>query len=201
MLNYVKNHKENIISTKITKNKENLSKKHKILIFLIKNLTKVLKYIKFSVIIGVEMKIITNNKKAYHNFFVSDLLEAGIELKGGEIKSVEGGKVSLSDSYVEIKNGEAIMKNCYIAAVDGASQSDSQTKRARKLLLHKAEIVKLERKVKEKGFSIVPTKVYLNGGKAKVEIGLAKGKKLYDKREVLKDRAVRRDIDRAIKND
>jgi SsrA-binding protein len=201
MLNYVKNHKENIISTKITKNKENLSKKHKILIFLIKNLTKVLKYIKFSVIIGVEMKIITNNKKAYHNFFVSDLLEAGIELKGGEIKSVAGGKVSLSDSYVEIKNGEAIMKNCYIAAVDGASQSDSQTKRARKLLLHKAEIVKLERKVKEKGFSIVPTKVYLNGGKAKVEIGLAKGKKLYDKREVLKDRAVRRDIDRAIKND
>lgn len=107
----------------------------------------------------------------------------------------------MSDSYVEIKNGEAIMKNCYIAAVDGASQSDSQTKRARKLLLHKAEIIKLERKVKEKGFSIVPTKVYLNGGKAKVEIGLAKGKKLYDKREVLKDRAVRRDIDRAIKND
>lgn len=201
MLNYVKNHKEIIISTKITKNKENLSKKHKILIFLIKNLTKVLKYIKFSVIIGVEMKIITNNKKAYHNFFVSDLLEAGIELKGGEIKSVACGKVSLSDSYVEIKNGEAIMRNCYIAAVDGASQSESQTKRARKLLLHKAEIVKLERKVKEKGFSIVPTKVYLNGGKAKVEIGLAKGKKLYDKREVLKDRAVRRDIDRAIKND
>ena len=201
MLNYVKNHKEIIISRKITKNKENLSKKHKILIFLIKNLTKLLKYIKFSVIIGVEMKIITNNKKAYHNFFVSDLLEAGIELKGGEIKSVAGGKVSLSDSYVEIKNGEAIMKNCYIAAVDGASQSDSQTKRARKLLLHKAEIIKLERKVKEKGFSIVTTNVYLNGGKAKVEIGLAKGKKLYDKREVLKDRAVRRDIDRAIKND
>lgn len=147
------------------------------------------------------MKIITNNKKAYHNFFVSDLLEAGIELKGGEIKSVSSGKISLSDSYVEIKNGEAILKNCYIAPTDNQSQADSSTKRARRLLLHKAEILKLERKVMEKGFSIVPTKVYLKSGKAKVEIGLAKGKKLYDKRDVLKDRAIRRDIDRAIKND
>ena len=147
------------------------------------------------------MKIITNNKKAYHNFFVSDLLEAGIELKGGEIKSVCKGKVSLSDSYVEIKNGEAILKNCYIATSDGSLPNESLTKRSRKLLLHKAEILKLERKVKEKGFSIVPTKVYLKDGKAKVEIGLAKGKKLYDKREVLKDRAIRKDIDRAIKNE
>ncbi len=145
------------------------------------------------------MKIITNNKKAYHNFFVSDLLEVGIELKGGEIKSVVRGKISLSDSYVEIKNSQAYLKNCYIASTD-ASQSDSQTKRTRRLLLHKEEILKLERKVKEKGFSIVPTKVYIHNGKAKVEIGLAKGKKLYDKREVLKERAIRRDIDRAIKD-
>ncbi len=147
------------------------------------------------------MKIITNNKKAYHNFFVSDLLEAGIELKGGEIKSVIGGKISLSDSYVEIKNGEAILKNCYVAPAENQSQVESLSKRSRRLLLHKAEIIKLERKVKEKGFSIVPTKVYLNKGKVKVEIGLAKGKKLYDKRDVLKDRAIRRDIDRAIKNE
>lgn len=147
------------------------------------------------------MKIITNNKKAFHNFFVSDLLEAGIELKGGEIKSVADGKISLSDSYVEIKKGEAILKNCYIAPTDASSKLDSLTKRSRRLLLHKAEILKLERKVMEKGFSIVPTKVYFNGGKVKVEIGLAKGKKLYDKRQVLKDKAVQRDIDRAIKND
>ena len=147
------------------------------------------------------MKILTNNKKAYHNFFVSDLLEAGVELKGGEIKSVSKGKISLSDSYVEIKNGEALLKNCYIAPVDGQSPSDSKTKQSRRLLLHKDEIIKLERKVKEKGFSIVPTKVSMPHGTAKVEIGLAKGKKLYDKREVLKDRAIRRDIDRAIKND
>ena len=145
------------------------------------------------------MKIITNNKKAYHNFFVSDLLEAGIELKGGEIKSVSGGKISLSDSYVEIKNGEAILKNCYIAQID--STSDSLTKRPRRLLLHKVEILKLERKAKEKGFSIVPTKVYFKDGKVKVEIGLAKGKKLYDKREVLKERAIQRDIDRVVKNE
>lgn len=146
------------------------------------------------------MKIITNNKKAFHNFFVSDLLEAGIELKGGEIKSVVSGKINLSDGYVEIKNGEAILKNCYIASTDDVLASDSQLRRARRLLLHKAEILKLERKVMEKGFSIVPTKVYINNGKVKVEIGLAKGKKLYDKRQVLKDKAVQRDIDRAIKN-
>ncbi len=145
------------------------------------------------------MKIITNNKNAYHNFFVSDLMEAGIELKGGEIKSVSNGKISLSDSYVEIKNGEAILKNCYIAQDN--SVSDSSTKRPRRLLLHKVEILKFERKVKEKGFSIVPTKVYFNKGKVKVEIGLAKGKKLYDKREVLKERAIQRDIDRVVKNE
>lgn len=146
------------------------------------------------------MRIITNNKKAFHNFFVSDLLEAGIELKGGEIKSVSSGKISLSDSYVVIKNGEAYLKNCYIAPSDNSNPSDSETKRTRKLLLHKDEILKLERKTLEKGYSIVPTKVYMNKGKAKVEIGLAKGKKLYDKRAVLKDKAVQRDLDRVLKN-
>ena len=146
------------------------------------------------------MKIITTNKKAYHNFFVSDSLEAGIELKGGEIKSVSNGKISLSDSFVTIKNGEAFLKNCYIAPQENSSALDSETKRTRKLLLHKSEILKLERKLMEKGFSIVPTKVYMNGGKAKVEIALAKGKKLYDKRAVLKEKAISRDISRAIKD-
>lgn len=146
------------------------------------------------------MRIITNNKKAFHNFFVSDLLEAGIELKGGEIKSVANGKVSLSDSYVVIKNGEALLKNCYIAPTGNSSPLDSETKRTRKLLLHKDEILKLERQTLEKGYSIVPTKVYMSKGKAKVEIGLAKGKKLYDKRQVLKDKAIRRDLDRVLKN-
>lgn len=146
------------------------------------------------------MRIITNNKKAFHNFFISDLLEAGIELKGSEIKSVSSGKISLSDSFVVIKNGEAILKNCYIAPYDNSSQFDSETKRSRKLLLHKEQIFKLERKIMEKGYSIVPTKVYFQKNKVKVEIGLAKGKKLYDKRQVLKDKAVQRDIDRVLKS-
>ena len=122
------------------------------------------------------MKILTTNKKAYHNFFVSDFLEAGIELKGSEIKSVSQG--------TPYEN----------------SLPQSDTKRTRKLLLHKEEILKLERKIKEKGFSIIPTKVYIEKGKVKVEIALAKGKKLYDKRQVLKDKAIQRDIDRALKN-
>lgn len=146
------------------------------------------------------MRIITNNKKAYHNFFVSDLLEAGIELKGGEIKSVANGKISLSDSFVVIKNGEAFLKNCYIAPMANVSSLESEAKRTRKLLLHKSEILSLERKTLEKGYSIIPTKVYMNKGKAKVEIGLAKGKKLYDKREVLKERAIQRDLDRVLKD-
>lgn len=146
------------------------------------------------------MKIITNNKKAYHNFFVSDSLEAGIELKGGEIKSVSGGKISLSDSFVVIKNEEAFLKNCYIAPYGDSPSLDSETKRTRKLLLHKSEIQKLDRQVREKSFSIVPTKVYFSNGKVKVEIALAKGKKLYDKRNVLKEKAIQRDIDRAIKD-
>ena len=163
-------------------------------------LNRVLKKLKISVIIGDEMRIITNNKKAYHNFFVSDLLEAGIELKGGEIKSVANGKISLSDSFVTIKNGEAFLRNCYIAPTENSTAGESECKRTRKLLLHKEEILKLERKVLEKGYSIVPTKVYLSKGRAKVEIGLAKGKKLYDKRQVLKDRAVQRGLDRVLKN-
>ena len=146
------------------------------------------------------MKIISNNKKAYHNFFVSDSIEAGVELKGSEIKSVSRGKISLSDRYVVIKDGEAIMKNCYIAPYENSSQSESETKRSRRLLLHKEEILKLERKILEKGFSIIPTKVYINNGKVKVEIALAKGKKLYDKREVLKKKAISRDLDRVLKN-
>ena len=145
------------------------------------------------------MKIIANNKKAYHNFFVSDLLEAGIELKGGEIKSVANGKVSLSDSFVTIKNGEAYLRNCYIAPTDNSNPNDSGCKRTRKLLLHKEEILKLEKKTQEKGFSIVPTKIYFSKGKVKVEIALAKGKHLFDKREALKEKVVKREIDRAVK--
>ena len=145
------------------------------------------------------MKILTNNKKAYHEFFVSDLLEAGIELKGHEVKSVRLGGVSLIDAYVVIKNGEALLKNCYIKPYENSS-SDADSRKTRKLLLHRAEIDKLSRKTMEKGYSIVPTKVYLKDGLVKIEIGLAKGKKLYDKREVMKENAVKRDLDRILKS-
>lgn len=145
------------------------------------------------------MKNLYNNKKAYYNFFVSDTIEAGVVLKGNEVKSAVAGKINLADSYVVIKNGEAILKNCYIQPWQQSS-SMVETRPDRKLLLHKEEIRKLERKVKEKGYGLVPTKAYYNKGLVKIEIALAKGKKLYDKRDVLKEKAVKRDIERELKN-
>lgn len=143
------------------------------------------------------MKIIANNKKAFHDFFLSDLTEAGIALEGAEVKSVRGGGVSLVDSFVQVKNGEMLLKNAYIKPYEKANVFKSDERRTRKLLLHKAEILKFERAVKEKGFSIVPTKVYLNDkGIVKVEIALAKGKKLYDKRQTLKEKTIKRDMAR-----
>ena len=129
------------------------------------------------------MKIIANNKKAFHDFFLSDLTEAGIALEG--------------DSFVQVKNGEMLLKNAYIKPYEKANVFKSDERRTRKLLLHKAEILKFERAVKEKGFSIVPTKLYLNDkGVVKVEIALAKGKKLYDKRQTLKEKTIKRDLAR-----
>jgi SsrA-binding protein len=146
------------------------------------------------------MKILNNNKKVFHNFFVSDFVEAGIALVGCEVKSVRSGGISLEESYVVIKNGEAILKNCYIKPYDKTRPESSDTRRSRKLLLHKVEISKLERMVREKGFSVMPTKVYIKDGKVKIEIALAKGKKLYDKRQVLREKAIKRDIDQTLKN-
>ncbi len=143
------------------------------------------------------MKVISNNKKAFYNFFVSDLVEAGIVLEGCEVKSVRAGGASLTDSFVVIKNGEMFLKNAYIKPYEKTSSFKPDERRTRKLLLNKSEIQKFERMVKEKGFSIVPTKIYFNNsGKVKVEIGLAKGKKLYDKRQTLKEKSVKRDIER-----
>lgn len=157
----------------------------------------VLKYVYFSDIIGAEMKVISNNKKAFYNFFVSDLVEAGIVLEGCEVKSVRAGGASLTDSFVVVKNGEMFLKNAYIKPYEKTTSFKPDERRTRKLLLNKSEIQKFERMVKEKGFSIVPTKIYFNkSGKVKVEIGLAKGKKLYDKRQTLKEKTIKRDIER-----
>lgn len=146
-----------------------------------------------------EIKLIASNKKAYHNYFISDLIEAGIVLEGSEVKSLRLNGMSLNESFVFVKNGEIFLKNAYIKLYDSTSAFKPDERRDRKLLLHKAEIEKLERKVKEKGFSIMATKVYFLKGKVKVEIGLAKGKQLFDKRDALKDKSTAREVDRYLK--
>lgn len=143
------------------------------------------------------MKVISSNKRAFYDYFVSDLVEAGIVLEGSEVKSVRAGGVSLNESFVVIKNNEIFLKNAYIKPYEQATSFKPDERRTRKLLLNKSEILKFERAVKEKGFTLVATKIYLNKtGKVKVEVGLAKGKKLYDKRQTLKEKTVKRDIER-----
>ena len=128
------------------------------------------------------------NKKAYFNYFIEDELEAGIALVGTEIKSVRKGSVNITDSYVRIKNNEAYIINMFIEKYDAASIFNHEETRERKLLLHKKEIKKLLEEVKQEGYTLVPLKVYLKNGKAKILIGVARGKKLYDKSEAIKKR-------------
>ena len=144
----------------------------------------------------VETKIVCQNKKAHFNYFLSDFIEAGIELEGSEIKSIKQGGCSISDSYIIIKNNEALILNMNIAPYDKASSFTHEPLRTRKLLLHKQEILKLSRKTVLSGYTIVPTKVYLKKGYCKVEIALAKGKKLFDKRETIKQRDIDRKLNR-----
>ena len=142
------------------------------------------------------IKIVARNKKASYEYFLSEFLECGIELKGTEIKSIKQLAASLNESYVIIKNGEAFIVGMNVSLYDKGNIFNHDVTRTRKLLLHKREIIKLAQKVKEKGFTLVATKLYLKRGRAKLEIALAKGKKLYDKREVEKQRDIKRDIER-----
>ena len=146
------------------------------------------------------MKIVSQNKKAYHDFFILDTYEAGIELKGTEIKSVRKGSVNLKDSFIRIKNDEAFIENMHIAPYEQGNRFNHEPLRTRKLLLHKKQIKKLQKEVKENGLTIVPTKLYFNTSKLKVEVALARGRKLYDKRQDLKEKDSKRDIERALKN-
>ena len=146
-----------------------------------------------------EMRVITTNKKAYYNFFISDLVEAGVVLKGGEVKSVRENGMGLNESFVIIKNGEIFLKNAYIKTYEHDKISQLDERRTRKLLLHKAEIEKFSRKVQEKGFSLMATKAYFDKGRVKISIGLAKGKKLYDKRECKKQDTIKQEIRRVVK--
>ena len=145
------------------------------------------------------IKIIANNKKASYEYFLSDFLECGIVLQGTEIKSLRVNGASLSDSYVIIRNGEMFILGMNIAQYDKGNIFNHEPTRTRKLLLHKEEIEKYNRKVQEKGFTIMASKIYFRNGKAKVEIALAKGKKLYYKREVEKNKSINREIDSHLK--
>ncbi len=147
-----------------------------------------------------ERKLVANNKKAYHDFFIEETYEAGIVLTGTEIKSVRQGKVSIKESYARIRDGEMLIYGMNISPYEQGNRFNVDPLRERKLLLHKQEIRKLIGKTTLKGFSIVPLAMYINEeGLAKVEIGLARGKKNYDKREDIAKRDARRDMERRLK--
>ena len=145
------------------------------------------------------VKIISQNKKARFNYFLSDFLEAGIVLSGTEIKSIRLHNVNLDDAYVLIRNNQAYIINMNIPVYEKGTIFNHEPKRDRKLLLHKYEIRKLNAKVERKGFTLIPTKVYLKNGKAKIEIALGQGKKLFDKRETIKQRENQREINKIMK--
>lgn len=142
------------------------------------------------------MKLITTNKKAFHNYFISDSFEAGIALEGSEVKSVREGGISINEAFIQIVNGEAFLKNAYIKQYEKTSSFAPNEKRTRKLLLHKEEIKKLLKKTETAGCTLVPIKVYLKDGLVKLEGGVGKGKKLYDKREDLKKKSAEMEIKR-----
>lgn len=147
----------------------------------------------------VAIKTVATNRKAYHNYHIGDSIEAGIALTGTEIKSIRDGRVSLGDAYVRPEAGELWLVNAHIARYEAGSYFSHEPKRARKLLLHRKQINSLASQVAEKGLTLVPVKLYLKDSRAKVEIALAKGKKLYDKRETIARREAEREMGRAIK--
>lgn len=145
------------------------------------------------------IKTVATNRKAYHNYHIGESIEAGIALTGSEIKSVRAGRVSLGDAYVRPEGGEMWLLNAHIARYEASSYMSHEPTRPRKLLLHRKEINNLSSKVAEKGLTLVATKLYLKGSIAKVEIALAKGKKLYDKRESIHRREAERELARTAK--
>lgn len=144
-------------------------------------------------------KPIAQNRKASHDYFIEETYEAGLVLRGTEIKSIRAGRVSLKDSHIRIVDGEAQLINMHIAPYEQGNRFNHDPTRTRKILLHRHEIDKLFGLTQQKGYAIVPLRLYIKNGFAKLLIGLARGKKLYDKREDLKQKQMKRDIDRAMK--
>ena len=145
-----------------------------------------------------DIKIISRNRKAYHEYTVLDSYEVGLVLTGSEIKSIRAGQVNLRDSYASVQNGEIWLNNAHIAPYHQANRENHEPRRTRKLLLHRREINRLTGRVQEKGLTLVPLKLYLKNNRAKIELGLAQGKKKYDKRASLKEREANRQIAKAI---
>ena len=146
------------------------------------------------------IKIIANNKKAYHEYFIDEVFEAGLVLQGTEVKSIRAGQVSIKEAYCRIRNGEVFVENMNINPYEQGNRENHDPLRVRKLLLHRDEIGKLIKKVEEKGLTLVPTKLYFKERRAKLEIGIGRGKKLYDKRETLKRKQADREASRAMRD-
>ncbi|WP_018921904.1 SsrA-binding protein SmpB [Salsuginibacillus kocurii] len=147
---------------------------------------------------STEGKLVAQNKKARHDFTIEETFEAGIELKGTEIKSIRAGRANLKDGFARIEGGEVMLHNVHISPYEQGNRHNHDPLRTRRLLLHKKEIKKLIGKSQQEGYSIVPLKLYIKNGFAKVLIGLGKGKKKYDKREALKQKTMKREVDKAL---
>ena len=145
------------------------------------------------------IKIVSKNSKAYHDYFIEDKFEAGIELAGTEVKSIRQGNVNLKDSFCIIKDGQLSVLGMHISPYEKGNIFNKEPRRPRRLLMHKREIMRLFGKIKQDGYSLIPLSVYFKGPRVKLELGLAKGKKLYDKRESSAKRDAKRDMDRAMK--
>ena len=146
------------------------------------------------------IKLVANNKKAYHDYFIEEKYEAGIELFGTEVKSIRQGKCSIKEAYVSIDNGEAFVEGMNISPYEKGNIFNREPLRKRRLLLHKREIMKLAGQVQAKGYTLMPLQVYFKNGRVKIEVGLARGKKLYDKRDDLKKKAMKRETERDFRN-
>ncbi len=146
------------------------------------------------------IKILSNNRKAHFNYTVEDTLECGIELQGTEVKSMRNGKFSFTDSYARVKNGELILYGFHISPYEFGNIYNHDPTRERRLLAHKQEIKRLQRRVDERGYTLVPLKVYLKGGMVKVLIGICKGKQTHDKRQSIKNKDLKRDAEREMRD-
>lgn len=146
-----------------------------------------------------EIKTVAQNRKARHDYFIEDVLEAGIALIGTEVKSLRMGRASINDSYAEVVGGEVILRNAHIDQYEPASRFNHDPLRPRRLLLHKNEIRKLAAKVSERGYTLIPLSIYFKNGRAKVALAVARGRKAYDKREAIKERDQQREIERSLR--